>query len=358
MFIQGAILADEQWINFPAKGTSKGKKIVLVSGDDEYRSEEMLPQMAKILSERHGFDCTVLFALDEKGFIVPDKQDNIAGLHLLKQADLMVLFIRMRSLPDDQIKHFAEYLSDGKPIIAIRTSTHPFQLPASSGYAHWSWRSNEPEGGFGRSILGETWINHHGNHGKESCRGLIAPGAAQHPILRGIKDGDIWGPTDVYGVRLPLPGDCKPIVLGQVLQGMSATDAPVDGKKNDPMMPIAWTKTYHNGAGKSGRVFTTTMGSSQDFLNEGFRRLMINSCYWGLQLDEQIPAKSNVELIGNYVTSPFKFGGYVRNKRPSITNKETPDTFPACPFHRANFIADTKLSALLKRVRVLAAFTI
>ena len=77
---------------------------------------------------------------------------------------------------------------------------------------------------------------------------------SRHPIVRGI-DGDIWGPTDVYGVRLPLPGDCKPLVLGQVLEGMKPTDKPVAGPKNDPMMPVAWIKTYTGASGKTARVF-------------------------------------------------------------------------------------------------------
>ena len=47
-----------------------------------------------------------------------------------------------------------------------------------------------------------------------------------HPILRGIKDGDIWVPTDVYGVRLPMPAGCQPLVLGQVLSGMHPTILP------------------------------------------------------------------------------------------------------------------------------------
>src|SRR5439155_16227354 len=98
-----------------------------------------------------------------------------------------------------------------------------------------------------------------------------------HPILRGIGSGDVWGPTDVYEVKLPLPGDSKPLVLGQVLEGMKPDDKPVEGKKNDPMMPVAWTKTYNGKDGKAGRVFTTTMGASQDLESEGLRRLLVNA---------------------------------------------------------------------------------
>src|SRR5690606_30897433 len=127
-------------------------------------------------------------------------------------------------------------------------------------------------------------------------RGVIAPGAEGHPVLRGVESGSIWGPTDVYGVRLPLPGDSKPLVLGQVLKGMKPTDEPVEGKQNDPMMPVAWVKTYKTPSGKpGGRVFTTTMGASQDLSSEGLRRLLVNACYWALGMEDQIPARANVD---------------------------------------------------------------
>ena len=72
-----------------AEGPGKGKHVVLVSGDEEYRSEEALPQLAKILARHHGFDCTVLFAIDDDGVITPTRTDHIAGLEALRTADLM-----------------------------------------------------------------------------------------------------------------------------------------------------------------------------------------------------------------------------------------------------------------------------
>src|SRR5215208_2778887 len=97
-------------------GPGKGKHIVLVSGDEEYRSEEALPQLGKILATHHGFKCTVLFAIDPKtGFINPNVNNNIPGLEALKTADLMVIFTRFRNLPPEQMKHIDEYLTAGKP---------------------------------------------------------------------------------------------------------------------------------------------------------------------------------------------------------------------------------------------------
>ena len=87
-----------------------GKHVVLISGDQEYRSEQALPELAAILSTRHGFDCTVLFAIDRKdGTINPDVVDNIPGLDALDSADLMILFVRFRDLRDAQMKHIVDY---------------------------------------------------------------------------------------------------------------------------------------------------------------------------------------------------------------------------------------------------------
>ena len=312
--------AEELWVTYSPANGGNGKHIVLVSGDEEYRSEQMLPAMARILSTHHRFKCTVLFAVDPKdGTINPNVQTNIPGLEQLDTADLLVMFIRFRNLPDDQMAHFDKYFQSGKPIIGFRTATHAFQLPAGSKYEKYTWtaKSEEWKGGFGKRVLGETWVAHHGKHGKESTRGVFAPGAEGHPILKGIKSGDIWGPTDVYRVNLPLPGDSQPLVLGEVLTGMNASDAPVTGPQNEPLMPIAWVKTYDAGDGKKGRAFTSTIASGQDFECEAVRRMFVNACYWGMGLESQISATSKVDLIGEYKGLPFKNNGFTPGVKPA-----------------------------------------
>jgi hypothetical protein len=301
-------------------GPGKGKQIVLISGDEEYRSEEGLPQLAKILANHHGFTCTVLFSIDPAtGTIDPGRNNNIPGLEALKTADLMILATRYRNLPDEQMKYVAEYVESGKPIIGMRTATHAFNPSAGGKYSSYAARNKS--GGFGRKVLGETWVNHHGAHRRESTRGLLAPDQLQNPILRGIKDSDIFGPTDVYTVRLPLPEGCTPLVYGQVLTGMKPSDPPVAGKKNDPMMPIAWTRLYKTESGKTARVFTTTMGASQDLLSEGLRRLLVNACYWAVDMEDRIPPSSNVAIVGEYLPRPFGFGTHQKGRRPSDLEK-------------------------------------
>ena len=154
----------------------------------------------------------------------------------------------------------------GKPIIGMRTATHAFSIAPGKKYVRYDWRNKEWDGGFGRQILGETWVAHHGQHGKESTRGVVAKGMENCPIVRGCED--IWGPTDVYTVRLPLPEACKPVIMGQVLKGMNPSDEPVVNKKNDPMMP-GLTMTYPGKQGQVGRVFTTTSAAT-DLASEGY----------------------------------------------------------------------------------------
>lgn len=314
--------ADQPWLTIPGgNGPGKGKTVVLIAGDEEYRSEEVLPEFARILAHRHGFNCIVLFAQDPKdGTINPNVNDNIPGLENLAKADLVVMFIRWRNLPDDQMRRMVEYIESGRPIFGIRTSTHAFKL-SSPTFAKYTWDSKEPgwEGGFGRRVFGETWYTHHGAHRKEGTRGVVAPGQEQNRIVRGIRPGTIFGKTDVYGVHLPLPGDSTPVVLGEVTETMEPDSAPV-AAKNNPMMPIAWTRTYTGAAGKPARVFASTIGAATDFAYEGTRRLLVNGVYWALGLEKEIPPVNNVEFVRPFPASMYgerKSEEYQPGIRPS-----------------------------------------
>ncbi|MFA6242120.1 MAG: ThuA domain-containing protein [Candidatus Hydrogenedentales bacterium] len=306
--------ADDAWTVFDgSEGPGHGKHIVLVTGDEEYRSEESMPQMAKILAERHGFKCTVLFSINkDTGEIDPETLDNIPGLEALDTADLMVLFTRFRELPDEQMKHIIDYTDSGKPVIGIRTATHAFRYVKhpDSPYAKYSFDSKSFEGGYGRQVLGETWVAHHGDHNRESTRGIVVPGMEHDPIVRGCED--IWGPSDVYALTT-LTGDSRPLVLGQVLRGMNPKDEVNSAKKP---LPVAWIKTYTSAQGKPARVFTTTMGHSFDLNCEGFRRLLVNACYWCLGMEDSIPARNEAGFVGEYNPHDIGVGKHTRGVRP------------------------------------------
>lgn len=306
--------AADPWLVFQGgAGAGRGKHIVLISGDEEYRSEESLPMLGQLLARKHGFKCTVLFPVDPKtGEINPNEQTNIPGIEAIDSADFVILCLRFRELPDEKMKHFVNYVESGKPLLGLRTSTHAFNYSRNrqSPYASWSFDSDT--GGFGKQVLGETWINHHGDHGKESTRGMIEAANRKHPLLAGVTD--VWGPTDVYGVT-KLPDDATVLLRGQVLSGMSPDDKAIDGTKNDPMMPLAWVRKRDLGGGRTQKVICTTMGAATDFEKHGLRRLVVNAAYWACELP--VRENLNVEPIGEYKPSAFGIDGFRKGTKPS-----------------------------------------
>jgi|GEM_PF-283839 len=331
-----------QWLRFTGKsGPGVGHQIVLISGDEEYRSEEALTQLAKILAERNGFDCTVLFSVDpQTGYVNPNVLTNIPGLQALDSAELMIIFTRFRNLPDDQMKHIDAFLTSGKPVLGIRTATHAFNPPAKGTWSHYAngYHGEQTDwvDGFGRLVLGERWYTHHGKHKHQSTRGMIAPGAEQHPVLKGIQNGEIWGSTDVYGVRLPLPGDAQPLLLGQVVNragqfddkdrfyGMKESDTEAAADLNNPMMPIVWVKSYQVPGGKPGKSMTSTIGAAIDLTNPGVRKELVNGVYYLLGMADQLPEKgANVDLVGDYQPSAYGF----RSKEQWTEEKKTVSDF-------------------------------
>ncbi|NKI31973.1 ThuA domain-containing protein [Croceivirga thetidis] len=321
------------WVSYEAANNSNGKSIVLVSGDEEYRSEEAMPQLAKILSQHHGFDCKVLFAQDPEnlGVINPNYRHFIPGLHLLNKADLVIWFTRFRELPPMQMEEIENYLKSGKPLIGIRTATHAFNIEDKNHpfiYYSWNYDGENEEWylGFGKRVLGESWYTHHGDHKHQSTRGVFSAEEATHPILNGIDTGDIWGATDVYGIRTPISKNAKVLVYGKSIDregnydesdlfyGMRQTDnlvATLSGPKDKPynpntnMPPIAWLNQYQLRGGIQGQSFTSTIGAASDLLDEEVRRLLVNSSFF--LLDMEVPELANVSLVGEYNPNQFGF---------------------------------------------------
>lgn len=308
----GRIRAAQTLVYEGGTGPGAGKHIVFLAGDEEYRSEESLPQMARILALRHGFKCTVLFSLDEKdGTINPNASNSLAGAEAIDRADMIFMMLRFRQWPDATMKRFVDAYLAGKPIIGLRTSTHAFQYsnPAGSVYSRYSHNSKEWPGGFGRQVLGETWVSHLGTNHKEATRGLIEPSAKDDPILRGV--GTIFADTGAYTAN-PQP-DSVILMRAEVLAG-TAPDAPPHPAKNAPLQPLAWHRLHKNPAGKTNRVFCTTMGSSTDLRDESLRRMLVNSVYWGFEMD--VPAKSEVQFVGDFQPTEYGFNTFRKGVKP------------------------------------------
>ena len=286
-------------------GPGKGKHIVLVTGEEYYRSEEGMQMLAKILAEHHGFDCTVLFALDpETGAVNPNQVHHLPGLKNLASADLLVLFTRFRELPDEDMIHFENFINQGKPVMAFRNATHPFKYPAESAsrFASWDFKSKEWPGGFGQQILGDTWVSHHGKFLKEATIATLNPKEIGHPVLRGVSP-QIFARTDVNGVNKLTDKDTV-LYFGKVLPGLDRNDPPVKDGRNATPIPWAWFHPYESPSSATGQSFCVTAGSAEDWLEEDFRRLAVNAIYALTGLEAEIPEKSEVGFIGTYEPSP------------------------------------------------------
>ena len=294
-------------------GPGKGKRVVLIAGDEEYRSEDSLPMLGKILSRHHGFDCRVLFSVGPDGLIDPNNVSSLDHPEALDAADVIVMLIRFRKWPDDAMKHFDDAVRRGVPVIGLRTSTHAFQLPGSSDFKEYN--------SFGKRVLGEQWVSHWGKHKSEATCGVIEAVNAADPLLRGVTD--VFGDSDVY--EAAPPADAKVLLRGQVLVGMTPDAGPANYSKkradggeqaiNEPMMPVAWSREVKNAAGKTNKILCTTMGAATDFSNEGLRRLVVNGVFWGLGLE--VPAKADVRIVGSYEPLDYGFNGFRKNVKPS-----------------------------------------
>lgn len=337
--LSGVSTFAEDWLHFPAKeGTANGKKIVLVSGDEEYRTEETFPMLAKILSQKHGFDCTVLFAINPDGdYIDPNYQKNLPGTAALDSADLMIIGTRFRQLPEDQLVHFASFLNAGKPIIGIRTATHAFSGDARTGDFRWAE--------FGLQILGEKWVSHHGRHKVEGTRGVIEKENASNAVLRGV--GEIFATTDVYSIANLDQKAATILLRGEVTESLDPHSKAVAGEKNSPMMPLAWLREYTapNGTSK-GSAFCTTLGASVDFSDEDLRRLLVNATLHLSGLP--VPDRADVEFVDpfapsfysgfkgdHYKTLQRKPADYALGKSPATSDLKIPVAAPETASEKA-----------------------
>ena len=321
----------------PAGVAGAGKHLVLLSGDEEYRSEEALPMLAKILSQRHGFKCTVLFPEDPDGTINPNNNRSLAGAEALDRADGIVMGLRFRQWPDEQMKHFVDAVNRGVPIVALRTSTHAFLFPADSTSPYKSW-SNKGADSFGKKVLGEEWITHWGANRRGLTHGVVETANKNHPLLRGV--GEIFGDSGVYEAHPP--ADATILLRGEVLSGMKPEDPPSPAQKkrgsdgqeqpmNEPMMAIAWTRVHTTPSGAKARIFTTTMGAATDLTNESLRRLVVNAVLWSTGLD--VPAQTDVRLVDPYEPTNYAFNGFRKGVKPAdhALGKPVPSGIPSVP---------------------------
>jgi len=205
-------------------------KVCLLSGCPTYDSEKSLPPFQKFLEKNYNVRCTRL---------VRKAVDDLPGLEKLDDCDVALVFIKRMQLGGDQLERFRRYMTSGKPIVAIRTSSHAVQ----------TWLE------FDHEVLGGNYQGHYEKGPTTTVR--ILDDAREHPILSGVKISTAPGPLYKNS------GHAREI---HILMA---------GSSKDQTEPIAWTREY-----KGGRVFYTSLGNVETFQQPAFRRMIANALFW------------------------------------------------------------------------------
>ena len=287
----------------PTQEADDRPHVVFLTGDEEYRSEESMPMLAALLEEHYGCRTTVLYALDEQGYIAPNHLTNIAGLEALEGADLMVMFTRFRALPDDQLQHILDYAASGRPMVGFRTATHPFLYPKDDA-------RRKHNDGFAIEYFGQRWITHHSHRSTTEVE--PAREAKGHPVLRGV--GAFDAPSWLYhvdGGGDALPADAQVVAHGRSL---NSGHGEARAARFPLTQPVAWVRERADGQ----RVFFTTLGHPFDFMREDMRTLSLNGILWALGREADIPSGGCEPLMPTpFTPTKAAYGGAVPGRRPA-----------------------------------------
>lgn len=234
-----------------------GPRVVILIGEDEYLTWETLPTFADTeLRPRH-YSVQIIHQ-------DPNDEHRFPGLvQALSDADLLVLSVRRRALPNEQLGAIRAHLEAGKPLVGVRTASHAFavrgadQAALTKDSTRTEWTTFDPD------VLGGNYTGHFGSGVTTVIRAV--PQAAGHRILDGLEFGDFTSPASLYRTS-PLAPDTTPLLLGEI--------------PGDRVEPIAWTRRY---GPMRARIFYTSLGHPADFANPQFRRLLLNAIQWSLE---------------------------------------------------------------------------
>jgi len=294
------------------EGPGKGKHIVFIANDHEYRSEETCPLIAKLLAKHHGFKCTVLFGIDENGHIKAGAK-SVPGMEALKDADLLFFYTRFMNLADEEADLLVDYFERGGPTIGLRTSTHCFNGQKGKwAKLNFNYSGDDYRGGLGEQVYGNTWNKERGqsHYGSNHRMGgtISGVGNGDHPILTGVK------PMHTYSgaYKSQPPADATPLLEVQVLNTFGPSK---DINKEKPVVNAGWTRDGYvapSGAKKKARVVYASYGASEDVLDENARRFLINASFWALGLEDKITADLDASIVGKFQPAPYTTGSFYR----------------------------------------------
>ena len=242
------ILEDGVAYRFPG---DKRKHVVVVMAEREYKTADTLPEFAMKELGRN-FKISLVHA-------DPEDRNRLPGVEVVAEADLILLSVRRRNLSKEQLDLFRRHVAEGKPLVGVRTASHPFhQNKGGAPEGLDEWRDFDP------TVLGG---NYHGHLGSKITTFAQANAKmVDHPILQGVNSRRFQTYGSLYEVS-PLKDGTSVLMQGSAY-GVKETE------------PVAWT---HEGPG-GGKVFYTSLGHPYDFGISDFRTLLRNAIYWAVDL--------------------------------------------------------------------------
>lgn len=253
-------VTSDQWLGgAPQKFKEDTRKHwTVIVAEDEYKTEETLVRWCREQLEK---DFRVSYVFSET-----TNPNTLPGLDILKQSDGVIVSVRRRPLPADQLDQIRSFIASGKPVLGIRTASHAFSLRGKSpaeGLSDW------PE--FDADVFGGSYTNHYGN--ELVCSVKVAK-HTDHPLVQAKDYG-----SDLYQSKGSLY-KVSPLRPGTVVLWEGSIP-------NTPAEPVAWTFVRAD----SGRSFYTSLGHSSDFDNDAFSALLLNASHWLMDSEKRfLPA--------------------------------------------------------------------
>ena len=230
--------------------------IVMMIGEQEYKTCVTLPLFARQRLYQD-FRVSYVFA-DSKDIHYFHDTEQIAD------ADLLLVSVRRRLPPADQLARVRRYIELGKPVVGIRTASHAFSL--RNGQAE-TGRSSWPD--FDAEVFGGSYHGHHGNKSSGDERTFFWQ--EENPVGQSILDGvdlDTEKITTSWLYKTsPLHPGTNVLLMGRV------------GSRK-PYEPVSWTYIHRGG----GRSFYTSLGHPDDFDDPNFVKILRNAVDWCLGL--------------------------------------------------------------------------
>lgn len=226
------------------------KKIFFLVGEDEYHSARTIPPFARRVAGELGYEAVLSVGAEADPL-------DLTGLD---DAELLVIAVRFRNPTPEQLRQLHDWFAAGRPAVGLRTTSHAF-----SNARGWC-----PD------YFGGHYMSHAPN--QQGMLAAVYPGAASHPIVRGLPKVTEMGYGGSYNA-VPLADSATPLMFGKT------------GEL--PAEPVAWVNRYTPGS----RVFFSSLGSAEHFEVAAFTQLLRNAIAWCLGEKGQAVPGDDVEYV-------------------------------------------------------------